>query len=144
MRRLGEAVVPVFLRIAAVLALLRSAGLYFFKATVLGSLVGSPLCIALANGLVVANLGLAFVFWRAGANPMLERSGMYAALLVSGLRGVSGTFEVLYLLDGNAAAVSLIDMVVSIALFVGILNALPSTLRGAGVENSESRIQNPE
>jgi hypothetical protein len=144
MRQRGEAVLPIFLRIAAVLALLRSAGLYFFKATVLGSLAGSPLCIALANGLVVANLGLAFLFWRAGANPVGERSGMYTALLVSGLRGVSGTVEVLYLFEGNTAAVSLIDMVASIALFVGILNALPGTLRGAQVENVESRIQHPE
>jgi heme A synthase len=135
---------PVFLRIASVLALLRSVGLYFFKATVLGSLAGSPLCIALANGLAVANLGLAFLFWRAGANPAAERSGMYTALLVTGLRGVSGTYEVLYLLEGNAAAVSLIDMVACIALFVGILNALPGTLReaGAGAQNSEARIQN--
>jgi len=120
---------PIYLRIAAVLALLRAIGLYLFRATVLGPLAGVPICIALANGLVLANLGFAFLFWRAGANPALERGGMYTALLVTGLRAMSGTYEVLYLLDGTAATVTLVDMVGSIALFVGILNALPTTLR---------------
>jgi len=122
----------VFLRIAAVFALLRAVGIYFFKATVLGPLAISPLSIALANGVAVANLGFAFLFWRAGANPAAERSGMYTALLVTGLRAVSGTYEVLYLLEGNAAVITLIDMVACIALFVGILNTLPATLRGEG------------
>jgi hypothetical protein len=131
---------PVFLRIAAVLALLRAVGLCFFKATVLGPLAGFPLCVALANGVALANLGLAFLFWRAGANPAAERSGMYTALLVTGLRGVSGTYEVLYLLEGSAAAVSLIDMVACIALFVGMVNALPATLRGGTEGGQEAEV----
>jgi hypothetical protein len=135
--------VPVFLRIAAVFALLRAVGLYFFRNMVLGLLLAaSPLCVALANGLVLANLGFAFLFWRAGANPAAERTGVYTALLVTGLRGATGTYEVLYLLEGQAAGITLIDMVASIALFVGILNALPATLRQeAGDGNPGSRTQ---
>jgi hypothetical protein len=44
---------------------------------------------------------------------------------------MKGTYEVLYVLDGPAAMTNLIDMVTSLALFVGILNALPQTLRDA-------------
>ena len=51
------------------------------------------------------------------------------------------------ILEGGAAGISLIDMVANIALFVGILNTLPATLREGrvgGEENSNSRIQNSE
>jgi hypothetical protein len=139
--------VSLFLRVAAVLALLRAAGFFFFKSVVLGEMASSALATAFVNGLATANLGFAFLFWRAAGDPVGERSGIYTALLVIGLRAVSGTYEVLYLLEGSAAVVSLIDMVASIALFVGILNALPGTLRGGrecGGEDSESRIQNSE
>jgi len=139
--------VSLFLRVAAVLALLRAVGFFFFKPIVLGALATSPLSVALVNGLAAANLGFALLFWRAASDPARERSGVYTALLITGLRAVSGTYEVLYLFEGDAAGISLIDMVANIALFVGILNTLPATLRegrGGGGENSESRIQNSE
>lgn len=120
---------PVFLRIAAVLALLRALAFCCAKTAVLGPLAAHPVLVALADGLALSNLGFAYLFWRASTNPGGERTGIYTALLVIGLRGVTGTYEVLYLLDGSAAVVSLIDMVACVALFVGILNSLPATLR---------------
>jgi len=127
----------VFLRIAAVFALARAVGLYCFQAVMLGALAGTPLVVALANGVALANLGLAFVFWRAGSDPAAERSGMYAALLVTGLRAASGTYEILYVFEDAAAMITLIDMIGSLALFVGILNTLPATLRGRAANDEE-------
>jgi hypothetical protein len=84
---------------------------------------------SMASGLAVANLGFAYLFNRAAADPPQHRGILYTALLVFGLRGVLGTYEVLYLLDGTAAVLRLTDMVLSLALFVGLLNALPGTLQ---------------
>ena len=83
----------------------------------------------MANGLAVANLAFAYLLNRAARDPARHRGILYAALILFGLRGLLGTYEVLYTLDGTAAMVRLVDMVLSLALFVGMLNALPGTLQ---------------
>jgi len=88
--------------------------------------VPSPEMRALAHGLAIANLVLAYLCYRAAGDPGGERGIVYGAMLLFGLRGLIGTYEVLYLLDGPAAVLRLIDMVLSLALFVGMLNALPA------------------
>jgi hypothetical protein len=121
----------VLLRIASALSLIWAAGLYLLPASAIGA--GEvPAGAALANALAAANLGFAYLFWRAAANPAAERGAIYTALLLFGLRAANGTYEVLYLLEGRAAVASLVDMVLSIALFVGVLNALPSALGAHG------------
>ena len=85
---------------------------------------------SLTNGLMIANLAFALLFFRASADPAAHRGTLYAALLLFGLRGAIGTYEVLYMLEGPAAMPTLIDFVLSLALFVGMLNALPGTLQG--------------
>jgi hypothetical protein len=119
----------VLLRITAALTALW-AGIWFCLARPAISASGSPgaLAASLGDGLAVANLGFAFLFWRAAANPSGERLAVYTALLTLALRTASGTYDVLYRLDGMAGALGLIEMVASLALFVGILNALPATL----------------
>jgi heme A synthase len=121
----------VLLRIASVLSLIWAAGLYLLPASAVAG-AEAPAFAALANGLAAANLGFAYLFWRAAANPALERGAIYTALLLFGLRAADGTYQVLYRLEGPAAVGSLVDMVLSIALFVGILNALPSALGARG------------
>jgi hypothetical protein len=91
----------------------------------------APLAASLANGLAIAHVGWAFLLWRAAPQPARERSIVYGTMIVFALRAMKGTYEVLYVLDGPAAMTNLIDMVTSLALFVGILNALPQTLRDA-------------
>ena len=96
-------------------------------------LAGDPIPLgagagSLSRGLAIAHLGFALLFWRAARDPRAERSIVYAALLVFALRAANGTYEVLYVLHGRAAVASLIDMVTSLALFVGVLNSLPNTL----------------
>ena len=92
----------VLLRIASVLSLVWAAGLYLLPASAIaGGEV--PACAALTNGLAAANLGFAYLFWRAAANPAAERGAIYTALLLFGLRAANGTYEVLYRLEGRAA-----------------------------------------
>lgn len=87
-----------------------------------------PALTALERGLAIANLAFALLFWSAAAAPGATRRVLYAALLVFGLRAAVGTYEVLYTLEGPAAVIRLVDMVLSLALFVGLLNALPGVL----------------
>jgi heme A synthase len=99
--------------------------------------------VALADALAAANLAFAYIFWRAARHKDGERTAVYAALLLFGLRAVGGTYQVLYQLEGRAAVASLLDMVTSLALFVGMLNTLPGYLRrpaapAAGRESPES------
>jgi hypothetical protein len=91
--------------------------------------------IALADALAAANLVFAFLFWRAAGRRDGERAAVYAALLLFGMRAASGTYQVLYMLEGRAAVVSLFDMVSSLALFVGVLNTLPGYLRPPGASD---------
>jgi heme A synthase len=88
-----------------------------------------PVFSALASSLAVANLGFAFLFWRAAADPAAERGAIYTAVIVLGLRAALGTYEVLYVLEGTPALVGLVDMVTCLALFVGVINTLPAALR---------------
>jgi heme A synthase len=120
--------VSVLLRIAAVIFLGWSIllGLQPFGAT---TLLGQPVARALASGLAVANLGFAYLFWRAGADPPNERSAIYTALIVLGLRAALDTYDVLYVLEGAPAMAAVVDMVICLALFVGVINTLPATLR---------------
>jgi heme A synthase len=125
--------VSVFLRITAIIFFGWSIFLGFVPFGAAASL-GQPVARALANSLAVANFGFAYLFWRAAANPRAERSAIYTALIVLGLRAALGTYEVLYVLDGTAALVGLVDMVICLALFVGVINTLPATLRSDSVE----------
>jgi hypothetical protein len=119
----------VFLRITAVLtALWAGVWLYLARSEAAPGGGSEPLAVSLGDGLAVANLGFAFLFWRAAANPSGERLAVYTALLTLALRTAKGSYDVLYRLDGTAGALGLIEMVASLALFVGILNALPATL----------------
>jgi len=127
--------VSLLLRIAAVLAVLRALAFAFAKPVVLGRLAVEPLAWAMANGLAVANLAFAFVFWRAASNPAGERTALYASILVTGLRGATAVYDVLYVLDGHGAVVTLIDMIANVALFVGMVNSLAGVLRGPEYED---------
>jgi hypothetical protein len=92
----------------------------------------SPEMRSMAIGLAIANLAFAYLFNRAAAAPAAHRGILYAGLVLFGLRGITGTYEVLYVLDGTPAVMRLIDFVLSLALFTGMLNMLPGTLQGDG------------
>jgi len=123
--------VNTLLRIAAAYSLAWAIGLAFPSYLPFGGELTPPLR-SMAHGLAIANLGLAYIFNRAAADPANQRGVVYTALLVFGLRGVVGAYEVLYTLDGPGALPRLVDMVLSLAFFVGALNALPATLQAGG------------
>lgn len=124
-----RAAVALYLRIAAVFTLLRAATCFFAGDFLLGAAAAPPGVRVLLNAFGAANLGLALLFWRAAGDPASERSGVYTALVVIGLRAVMGVYEVLYVLDDASVTAGAVDMVMSIALFSVLLNALPRALQ---------------
>ena len=121
----------ILLRVAAVYSLIWAIVLSFPAWLSFGAGAPTPEVSSLAHGLAIANLGLAYLFFRAAPEPAAHRATLYGALAIFGLRGVVGTYEVLFVLDGWPAMLRLIDFVLSLALFVGMLNSLPETLQGA-------------
>jgi hypothetical protein len=121
----------LLLRIAALLSLAWAIALPWAARRYLVAL-GDGVAIGLADGLAVANVAFAYLFWRAASLGGRERNAIYTALLLLALRAVDATYQVLYVLEGPAALVSLADMVTSLALFVGILNTLPGHLKAGG------------
>ena len=120
--------VSLLLRITAVIsslwAVLLLAGQRFY-------LVGeraTPLHHALANGLGIASIVFAFMFWRAAADPPRERTAVYGAIMLLALKVANDLYELLSLLRGPEAFPSVLDLIASLALLVGVLQSLPATL----------------
>jgi hypothetical protein len=119
--------VSLLLRIAAIYSLAWAVGLAW-PALLPGGPAAEPAARAAGYALAIANLAYAVLFWAASAAPNTYRLIVYVALLVFGLRGAIGTYQVLYVLDGGPAVLQLVDMVLSVAAFVGMLNLLPGVL----------------
>jgi hypothetical protein len=113
------------LRVAAALSFAWAFVLFFDPPQLAGRAADLGGARALGRGLAIAQLGFAYLFWRASGDPAAERGTIYAGLMILALRAANGTYEVLYLLQGRPALASLFDMVTSLGLFVGILNTLP-------------------
>jgi hypothetical protein len=124
--------VSTLLRIAAAVSLTWAVIFWCCRPLALGPTGANDLVTgSVANALAIAHVGWAFLLWRAAPDPARERSILYGALIVFALRAMHGTYEVLYVIEGPAAMTNLVDMVTSLALFVGIINVLPQTLRDA-------------
>lgn len=119
----------LLLRVAAALSALWALAWVFTVATSQTVPAWAPMTTSFGSGLAIANLGFGYLFWRASFDPYRERTAIYVALLVFALRAAKGIYEVLYVLDGPLAVTTLVETFASTALFVGILNALPSLLR---------------
>jgi hypothetical protein len=120
--------VSIFLRITSVISLLWAALLAAGRQTYLVGERATPLHHALANGLAIACVVFAFMFWRAAADPPRERTAVYGAVLLLALKVANDLYELLALLQGPEAFPSMLDMIASLALLVGVLQALPATL----------------
>jgi len=128
--------VSTILRIAAVYSLGWAIVLACPRLLPVALSPATPEARSLASGLAIANAALALLLWRAAQDPAGERWIVYGALLLFGLRAAVGTYEVLYCLDGTAATLRMIDMVISLAGFIGMLNSLPGVLQeGARTED---------
>jgi len=121
--------VSVLLRIAAAVSLIWAALLLAGKYYLLAPQSLAPLTQALANGLGSAQLVLAYLFWSAAGAPAAHRRTIYGAIMLMALNTANDLYQMLALLPPRQALVSLADLVVSMALLVGLLEALPRLLR---------------
>lgn len=124
----------MLLRIMAAVTFAWAVLLLGLKGQVIPAADLSPLARALANGLGIANLVLTFIFWSASRDPAAHRGVVYAAIMLAALKTANDLYELLVLLPPHQALVSLADLVFSVALLVGILEALPRMLAGSRTE----------
>jgi len=122
--------VSLLLRLAALLTLAWAVFLLTVKGYVAPEEL-SPQVRAFANGLAVANVALAYVFWHGAHDPAANRGAVYGAIILFTLRLANDLYELLVLLPARWAAISLADLVITLALLVGILEALPRTFKTA-------------
>ena len=130
----------LLLRLTALLSLSWTILLLGRKELVVDAGLLSPLVRALANAWGVANLVLAYVFWTAARAPTANRGTVYAAIALLGLKVATDLYGLLVLLPPSQAVVSLADLVISVALLVGMLEALPRIL-GEGGPGAESKSE---
>ncbi len=86
---------------------------------------------ALANGLGIANVVLTYLFWDAAREPAAHRGTIYGAIMLAALKTANDLYELLVLLPADKALVALVDLVFSVGLVVGLLEALPRLVGGA-------------
>jgi hypothetical protein len=120
--------VSVLLRIAAAFSLAWGVALLAFKNDLLDAAALPPLGRAFANGLGIAHVVYAYVFWYAARAPAAHRGVIYGAIMLMALRTANDLYQLLVLLPPEQALISLFDLVVSVALLVGILESLPRVL----------------
>jgi len=90
----------------------------------------TPLVRALANTLGVTYVVLAALFAGAAIAPAANRAAVYAGILLMALNTVNELYQLLVLLPLPLATVSLVNLVVNIALLVGLIEGLPRLAQG--------------
>jgi len=120
--------VSVLLRIAAAVSFAWALVLLAFKEALFSPTALTPLGRAFANGLGVGQLVFAYLFWYASGAPAANRGTLYAAMMLMARRTANDLYQLLVLLPPDQALISLADLVVSVALLVGILEALPRVI----------------
>ncbi len=118
----------VLLHLTAGISLAWAVLLLGFTDFVLSPGPPSPAERGLANGLGLANLVFAFVFWYAARAPAANRGALYGAILFAALKTANDLYDLLALVPPERAFLTLGDLVVSVGLLVGLLEALPRTL----------------
>jgi len=119
----------MLLRLTALLVVAWAVVLLALQWYIIASEQLSPQVRALANGLAVANLALAYVFWHGARDPAANRAAVYGAITLLALKLVNDLYGLLVLLPARWAAISLADLVISLAFLVGILEALPRMVK---------------
>jgi hypothetical protein len=125
--RRGRPPVSVLLRVMAALSLMWALLFVGCKDRLLDVEQLSPLVRALANGLGAAHVALACVFWHGARAPTVHRGAIYGALILLVSKTANDLYGLLVLLPPGLALLSLLDLVISVALLVAVLEALPRT-----------------
>ena len=120
------------LLLAGAVSLVWAIVLLLFRFPYGGPAVGPPMMDSLAHNLGITHLVLGALFLYAARDPVANRGAIYAGILLSALKMINDAYDVVVLLPPDQALVSLADLVLSVGLCVGLLEALPRTLgRGA-------------
>jgi len=120
--------VSAFLRASALVSLGWAALVLGFKDRFIAADQLSPVGRSVANGLGITNLVLAYLFWYAAGEPAANRGAIYSAIMLAALKTANDLYDLLVLVPADRALFSLGDLVLSVALLVGLLEALPRTL----------------
>ena len=129
------------LRLIAAVSLVWAALLLGFKDHVVAADQLSPGARSFANGLGIAHVVLAYVFWHAARNPTAHRGVIYGGIMLLALKTANDLYEILVLLPASQAVFALGDLVLSVGLLVAILEALPRTLAAPGRADSAGHIE---
>ncbi len=71
----------------------------------------------------------AALFWRGAGDPPRRLATVYLGLVVFAVRSAAGIYLVLYVMEGAATMVILVEMVLSIGILAALINGLPPVLR---------------
>ena len=117
----------ILLRLSAAVSLLWAALLLLVKDQTLAADQAAAVTQGLANALGIAYVSLAFCFWYSARDPRTHRAGIYTAIILMALKMANAIYEILVLMPPDHALFSLADLVLSVGLLVGLLEALPRT-----------------
>jgi hypothetical protein len=119
------------LRLSALSCALWAVCLLGFKDQVISTEQLTPVARALANGLGITQLILVYFFWTAARAPAENRITIQAAIALMAIRTANDLYEIIVLLPPAEALGSVLDLIMSVALLVGLLESLPRTFRPA-------------
>jgi hypothetical protein len=122
------------LRLAALSCFLWAVGLLALKEQLVTPAELTPVARALANGLGLSQFIFVYLFWNAARAPAENRPVIYAAIALMAFKAANDLYEILVLLPPQEALASVLDLMISVALLVGLLEALPRTLRSVSAE----------
>ncbi len=77
----------------------------------------------------IVNAGFAGLFWWGASDPPRRLGAVYFGLVVFAFRSAAGMYLVLYVMEGPATMVILVEMVLSIGILAALINGLPPVLR---------------
>jgi len=120
-------VTPLLL-LAGAVSLAWAVVLLVFQTAYLGHAPVLPVTASLAHNLAIAQFVLGALFLYAARDPAANRGAIYAGILLSGLKMINDGYDVVVLLPPDQALFSLADLVLSVGLCVGLLEALPRTI----------------
>lgn len=126
-----------FLRVAAVLCLAWTFVLTFGLGLITTPEQQTHLAQAMAHGQAVSFLVFAFLFWRAAGEARPNTTVIVGAAIFLVLRVATDLYDLLLLVDAVNGLVSLFDLVLCVALSVGVIEMLPRTLRPQDEKRAE-------
>jgi len=126
-----------FLRVASGLCLAWTVLLLFGLDWIAAPEQQTHLALGMAHGQAVAFLVFAFLFWRAAGERQPNTTVIVGAAIFLVLRVATDLYDLLLLVDGVQGLVSLFDLVLCVALSVGVIEMLPRTLRPQNEKRAE-------